>query len=57
MFVSNVKFTQAEKGTQDFLKSTIKYYATTADKAETVTVAWDGIMSQVRPLIIFHRER
>lgn len=44
----NVKFMQAEKGTQDFLKSTIKYYATTADKAETVTVAWDGIMSQVR---------
>nr|XP_012231901.1 PREDICTED: tetraspanin-1 isoform X3 [Linepithema humile] len=37
----------AEKGTQSFLKSTIKYYATTADKAETVTVAWDGIMSQL----------
>lgn len=51
-FYSNMKFTQAEKGTQSFLKSTIKYYASTADKAETVTVAWDGIMSQVRPLII-----
>ncbi|XP_011253953.1 tetraspanin-1 isoform X2 [Camponotus floridanus] len=37
----------AEKGMQSFLKSTIKYYATTADKAETVTVAWDGIMSQL----------
>jgi len=38
---------------QSFLKSTIKYYATTADKAETVTVAWDGIMSQVKiPIII-----
>lgn len=43
---------QAEKGTQDFLKTTIKYYATSADKAETVTVAWDGIMSQVKSLII-----
>ncbi|XP_032682227.1 tetraspanin-1 isoform X1 [Odontomachus brunneus] len=39
-------FRDVEKGTQDFLKSTIKYYATTADRAETVTVAWDGIMSQ-----------
>lgn len=38
---------------QSFLKSTIKYYATTVDKAETVTVAWDGIMSQVKiPIII-----
>ncbi|XP_070163428.1 tetraspanin-1 isoform X2 [Polyergus mexicanus] len=37
----------AEEGMQNFLKSTIKYYATTADKAETVTVAWDGIMSQL----------
>ncbi|XP_050447155.1 tetraspanin-1 isoform X1 [Cataglyphis hispanica] len=37
----------AEEGTQNFLKSTIKYYAATADKAETVTVAWDGIMSQL----------
>ncbi|XP_020281465.1 tetraspanin-1 isoform X2 [Pseudomyrmex gracilis] len=36
----------AEKGTQNFLKQTIKYYATNADKAETVTVAWDGIMTQ-----------
>ncbi|XP_011340792.1 tetraspanin-1 isoform X1 [Ooceraea biroi] len=37
----------AERGMQSFLKSTIKYYATTADKAETVTVAWDGIMTQL----------
>ncbi|KAI4503323.1 hypothetical protein M0802_001545 [Mischocyttarus mexicanus] len=36
----------AEKGTQSFLKSTIKYYAANADQTETVTVAWDGIMSQ-----------
>lgn len=44
---------QAEEGMQNFLKSTIKYYATTADKAETVTAAWDGIMSQVNlPIII-----
>jgi len=33
---------------QNFLKSTIKYYAITTDKAETVTVAWDGIMTQVK---------
>ncbi|XP_076666005.1 tetraspanin 66E isoform X1 [Andrena cerasifolii] len=37
----------AEKGTQDFLKSTIKYYASNVDKAETITVAWDGIMTQL----------
>ncbi|XP_024879030.1 tetraspanin-1 isoform X2 [Temnothorax curvispinosus] len=37
-----------EKGTQDFLKSTIaKYYASSGDKADTVTVAWDGIMSKL----------
>ncbi|EGI64821.1 CD82 antigen [Acromyrmex echinatior] len=37
-----------EKGTQDFLKDTIaKYYATTSDKIDTVTVAWDGIMSKL----------
>ncbi|XP_043274204.1 tetraspanin-18 isoform X2 [Venturia canescens] len=36
-----------EKGTQDFLKSTIKYYAANEQKAETVTVAWDGIMTQM----------
>ncbi|XP_076233856.1 tetraspanin 66E isoform X2 [Calliopsis andreniformis] len=37
----------AEKGTQDFLKSTIKYYASNSDKAEAITVAWDGIMTQL----------
>lgn len=37
----------AERGTQSFLKSTIKYYAHSADQTETVTVAWDGIMSQL----------
>ncbi|XP_066584077.1 tetraspanin-1 isoform X2 [Prorops nasuta] len=37
----------AERVTQTFLKSTIKYYATSADKAGTVTVAWDGIMTQL----------
>ncbi|XP_018378005.1 PREDICTED: tetraspanin-18 isoform X1 [Trachymyrmex cornetzi] len=37
-----------EKGTQDFLKDTItKYYATTSDKIDTMTVAWDGIMSKL----------
>ncbi|XP_011690221.1 PREDICTED: tetraspanin-1 isoform X2 [Wasmannia auropunctata] len=37
-----------EKGTQDFLKSTIaKYYASTGDKTDTVQVAWDGIMSKL----------
>ena len=44
---------QVEKGTQDFLKDTIaKYYATASDKIDTVTVAWDGIMSKVKLLII-----
>jgi len=48
-----MKFTQIEKGTQDFLKSTIaNYYAATGDKTDTVTVAWDGIMSKVKLLII-----
>ncbi|XP_035743700.1 tetraspanin-1-like isoform X2 [Vespa mandarinia] len=37
----------AEKGTQSFLKSTIKYYAASVDQTETVTVAWDGIMTQL----------
>ncbi|XP_034191961.2 tetraspanin 66E isoform X1 [Osmia lignaria lignaria] len=37
----------AEKTTQNFLKTTIKYYASNIDKAETVTVAWDGIMTQL----------
>ncbi|KAH0945731.1 hypothetical protein HN011_011417 [Eciton burchellii] len=37
----------AERGMQSFLKSTIKYYAVNTDKAETVTVAWDGIMTQL----------
>lgn len=47
---------QVEKGTQDFLKSTIvKYYASTGDKADTVTVAWDGIMSKVKLLIIVNK--
>nr|XP_012143279.1 PREDICTED: tetraspanin-1 isoform X1 [Megachile rotundata]XP_012143280.1 PREDICTED: tetraspanin-1 isoform X1 [Megachile rotundata] len=36
-----------EKTTQNFLKSTIKYYASNADNTETVTVAWDGIMTQL----------
>ncbi|KYN44956.1 Tetraspanin-7 [Trachymyrmex septentrionalis] len=40
---------QVEKGTQDFLKDTIaKYYATASDKIDTVTVAWDGIMSKAK---------
>ncbi|XP_018403615.1 PREDICTED: tetraspanin-18 isoform X2 [Cyphomyrmex costatus] len=37
-----------EKGTQGFLKHTItKYYATSNDKIDTVTAAWDGIMSKL----------
>ncbi|KAI4473381.1 hypothetical protein M0802_016149, partial [Mischocyttarus mexicanus] len=46
MFESRCLLCTAEKGTQSFLKSTIKYYAANADQTETVTVAWDGIMSQ-----------
>lgn len=43
---------------QEFLKSTINYYySTTGDKGDTVTVAWDHIMSQVRPLIAFQPTR
>ncbi|KAK0164403.1 hypothetical protein PV328_003036 [Microctonus aethiopoides] len=37
----------AERGTKDFLKTTITYYASNSDKVEAVTVAWDGIMSQM----------
>ncbi|KAG7199895.1 hypothetical protein KM043_014341 [Ampulex compressa] len=37
----------AERSTRSFLKSTIRYYAAMADKAETVTVTWDGIMTQL----------
>ncbi|KAL6268409.1 tetraspanin-1 isoform X2 [Pogonomyrmex barbatus] len=36
-----------EKGMQDFLKSTIVKYYATGDKTDTVTVAWDGIMSEL----------
>ncbi|XP_012528887.1 tetraspanin-1 isoform X1 [Monomorium pharaonis] len=36
-----------EKGTQDFLKTTIAKYYTTGDKTDTVIVAWDGIMSKL----------
>ncbi|XP_033322373.1 tetraspanin 66E isoform X2 [Megalopta genalis] len=38
---------QPEKGMQNFLKSTLKYYASNIDKTETVTVAWDGLMTQL----------
>lgn len=38
---------QAEQSTRNFLKSTIKYYANNIDKTETITVTWDGIMTQV----------
>ncbi|KZC09296.1 Tetraspanin-1, partial [Dufourea novaeangliae] len=37
----------AEQSTKSFLKSTIKYYASNIDKADTITVAWDGIMTQL----------
>ncbi|CAL7948920.1 unnamed protein product [Xylocopa violacea] len=37
----------AEQTTRDFLKSTIKYYASNIDKSETITVTWDGIMTQL----------
>ncbi|XP_050598359.1 tetraspanin-1 isoform X2 [Bombus affinis] len=37
----------AEQSTRDFLKSTIKYYASSIDKTETITVTWDGIMTQL----------
>ncbi|KAK0182493.1 hypothetical protein PV327_000629 [Microctonus hyperodae] len=37
----------AERGTKDFLKTTITYYASNSEKVEAVTVAWDGIMSQM----------
>ncbi|XP_017892519.1 tetraspanin-18 isoform X2 [Ceratina calcarata] len=37
----------AEQTTREFLKSTIKYYASNVDKTETVTVAWDGMMTQL----------
>ncbi|XP_015606314.1 tetraspanin-18 isoform X1 [Cephus cinctus] len=37
----------AEKETQNFLKSTIKHYAASEDRTETVTLAWDGIMTQL----------
>ncbi|XP_012271321.1 tetraspanin-1 isoform X1 [Orussus abietinus] len=37
----------AGEATRDILKSTIKYYAGNADQAETVTVTWDGIMTQL----------
>ncbi|XP_076652296.1 tetraspanin 66E isoform X1 [Halictus rubicundus] len=37
----------AEKSTQSLLKSTIKYYASNIDKTETITVFWDGLMSQL----------
>ncbi|XP_076233859.1 tetraspanin 66E isoform X4 [Calliopsis andreniformis] len=47
MFESRCLLCVAEKGTQDFLKSTIKYYASNSDKAEAITVAWDGIMTQL----------
>ncbi|XP_020706474.1 tetraspanin-18 isoform X2 [Athalia rosae] len=36
----------AENETRNFFKSTIKFYAS-SDKAETVTVVWDGIMTQL----------
>lgn len=45
-------FLQAERGTKDFLKTTITYYASNSDKVEAVTVAWDGIMSQVHILFL-----
>lgn len=48
-----MKFVQVEKEYREFLKSTItKYYATSSDKTETVTLVWDSVMSEVKLLII-----
>ncbi|CAD1475979.1 unnamed protein product, partial [Heterotrigona itama] len=47
MFESRCLLCVAEQGTRNFLKSTIKYYASNIDKTETITVAWDGIMTQL----------
>ncbi|XP_074104390.1 tetraspanin 66E [Cotesia typhae] len=39
---------ETEQGVRTLLKATMKYYATNEDKTEAVTVAWDGIMNQMK---------